>query len=38
MCPKCNTEMEEVIFALFGGGYRCPKCGHDILMEDEDSE
>jgi len=28
--------MEEVIFAAFGKGFRCPKCKHDILMKDED--
>ena len=37
-CPKCQTEMEEVIFAAFGRGFRCPKCKHDILMGDEDDE
>ena len=39
-CPKCESEMKEVIFDGYGGGLQCPnrKCKHQILMEDNDSE
>lgn len=37
-CPKCGVEMETVIFDGYGGGYQCPNCRHQILMEDDDSE
>lgn len=39
-CPKCGSEMEEVIFNGYGGGFQCQnrKCKHQILMEDDDSE
>ncbi len=37
-CPKCQTKMKEVIFDGYGGGFQCPKCKYQILMEDEDEE
>ncbi len=37
-CPKCQTEMKEVIFDKYGDGFQYPKCRHQILMEDKDEE